>query len=253
MKERYTHIGRSVAVGLAAIVMNVSCTFVSDKSTVSEYSQPLVLTQSQRATQIQSIQMYPKLSVTAPPEYFEQAKKNLEEILRFFIGDFGPPPLADIGEIRIKFDYKVLSNLEVRLPKDGSREVMLDPIFLNFHDYFIAHEYFHAFYQSDTMLDSCSITFLEGWATYAQYRYKNRNKTNQEIGDKLKADFGIQETTIKRIENGSNIRYHGRLHEEQKDYIAAALILFKKPHNQNVSSYRARLEGVNTKSCDIPN
>ena len=240
MKERYTHIGRSVAVGLAALVMNISAVFGDHKWTVSD-TQPLVLAQSSRATQIQSIQMYPKLSVTAPPEHFEQAKKTLDSVMNYLIQDFGPAP-AEIGNLTVIFKDVIGGDLHITQYPNGSRSTTVDPIYLREDQaHTITHEVFHGLYQTDRMLDSLPLAELEKWATYAEYRYKYHGQDNLQIAQKLKEDFDMSTPEKRNMAASRELRDGISGSERQIISAALALQLFEKPHQQNYVTYRNML------------
>ena len=163
----------------------------------------------------------------------------IRELVKFLITDFGPP-INSFGKLSIRVESTPGQHAFVEYYRNGDRIVVIDPLdFLSSEQHFIVHELFHALYQSEGMLALLSDADAEGWATYAQLRYKYKLIVDNEgIADAIRRENRLSRKTEERLRHleaplitlDSKTRYDA--------YIVNALELFDLNHQSVRDEYR---------------
>ena len=131
------------------------------------------------------------------------------------------------------------------------KKVFLDRFnFIESQQHFIAHELFHVYYQTSAMVDKMYLSEIEGWATYAQFKFEHPNKTNAQIYDYLIQKFFLTQRDFELYKPASNDLAAYSNDEKVKAYVVNSLRLFSSPHNQVLKQYKKLTKSVGTNNKD---
>lgn len=164
----------------------------------------------------------------------DYVKKQISYVFYFLISDFGRP-LIPANKVEVRVYRGGSGNAFMERQKGGRRVIKIDPInFSEFHKMYIVHEFFHAFYQSDSFIDGKKIKEIEGWAVYAQLRYRFLEKSNKELFTYIDKEYGISdEDYLKLSEKGPWKSFPPDV--QQLIYYNSAKHSFSYSHKENLS------------------
>ena len=209
-----------------------------DNKTKKKYFKPKIQENSYRDMDLDY--MF-KMSIVKNHTSIENYEKIFYNLFKFLINTFGSPIILK-HPINIEFrDNISLSNHAItKVGPDNNRRIIMSTHNL-FEDqrHFIIHELFHSFYQTSSMLKMAE-HIVEGWATYAQYKYKYYGKSNSEIRLILKKRYSISKNDINSFSSTSwsTLPQNKRI----KAYIVSSLKLFSNEHMNNYIRYRSMLK-----------
>lgn len=151
------------------------------------------------------------------------------ESLNFLFANFGNPVFFK-GLVELNVEVNPNRHAVMRLSEGGKRVIHLD--LFNFANpiaqQYLVHELFHAFYQSDVWLRDGAESDIEGWASYAQYRFLHRDLPggNKAILEKLIADFPGAAVMAETIKSGKQPLESLSPSNQTLAYVGLALPIF---------------------------
>jgi len=164
-------------------------------------------------------------------------KLLIDILLDFLINTFGSPPLIET-DVQLIFGNFPEHHASVQIGKGEIRKIKIDTMNLfESNNHFIIHELFHSYYQTDEIFNH-NEEIYEGWATYAQYKFKYQSLSNEEIRNiflrGLKMNLkDLEEYDFKNVP-WEALPYPQRM----KNYLISSIKLFSRPHYVNYISYR---------------
>jgi len=176
----------------------------------------------------------------------ENYEKIFYNLFKFLINTFGSPIILknlihiDFRE-NISFSNHAITEVD---PNNNRRIIMSTQNLFEDQRHFIIHELFHSFYQTSSMLKMPEHV-VEGWATYAQYKYKYYGYSNNDIKSLLIEKYSISQNDIKTYSS----KPWSTLPQNQKikAYIVSSLKLFSNDHMVNYIRYRSLLNHLQIK------
>jgi hypothetical protein len=119
----------------------------------------------------------------------------IKECLQFLVLEFGPPKYSDHVVLVVTSDPA--SHGKMIWEGNTSRKIIIKDFNLFASElHILVHELFHAFYQSNNFIKANPDFIKEGLAVYAEYKYKFKNKNNEEILNILKYRLRAFEANI---------------------------------------------------------
>ena len=178
-----------------------------------------------------------------------QVASIVENAARWLVDEFGPPPnMANL--VTIEVGSKGTKHAVMRF-KGDKRSIFLDILnFFEGQEHYVIHEMFHAYYQTNEFFKH-PISTTEGWAAYAQYRYKFQNLSNAALVNRALSDVGVSLHACadynRQIQAGVDPDTLWRRNigtNSELAYVYAACPLFARDHGTNAASYRLRYRVV---------
>ena len=111
----------------------------------------------------------------------------LQDCLSFLVREFGTPVYRGRVLLVITDDPSDNAYIIWRESDDLERQITLNHynVMKPMWHHYLAHELFHAFYQSGNFLKISPDSIIEGLAIYAQYKYQNQEMSNDQIREKI--------------------------------------------------------------------
>lgn len=210
-----------------------------------------VQTASEKNHAVREVMDRIKFNITDEKIQVQTASNIFQSVIVFLMENFGQP-FYNREPIIVNIGHSLESEAQVRISNGRKRDVYLNSVNVVFETerMYIAHELFHALYQSDRWLRTGSQADIEGWATYAQYLYRYPKLSNQEIADTLRKDFpAIERPTVS--DGRAEVVPWQVLPPAQRieNYIRSAYALLRSDRYSNYLKYRETI----LRLMDTPN
>jgi len=155
----------------------------------------------------------------------------LTDCLTFLVGEFGPPIYQ--GRVILDITDDPADNAFIIWDEsdDVERKITLNHynVMKPIWHHYLVHELFHAFYQSYGFLKVNPDSIIEGLAIYAQYKYQNREMTNDQIKDKIHEDTDGLRTYYTRQGFDFDLPFQSYGEGERRyAYLVSGLVFFKQ-------------------------
>ncbi|MBL7056509.1 hypothetical protein ISS07_06350 [Candidatus Woesearchaeota archaeon] len=220
-----------------ALVLGFSSESLAANNKVSDLGD-LVNNHEHQSTDHSLSLLMQKTEFIGKEKYTERAKEILEDSIKFLMSEFGTTPL-NTGNVRINVSDSAHGEVNLIPYSDGSRTMLVSPIYLaEGQEHYFVHEIFHGYFQSDHMMRTMSDLDIERWATYAQYRYKYKSFSNDEIAQRISSDYAVALGDVEKLTAKKSIDRNLPKREIRKIYIAGALTLFSRSHHENFTRYQ---------------
>lgn len=173
-----------------------------------------------------------KIINDSPSTKNSDIRQTLLEGLTFLLNDFGQPA-QPLPKVIVHVTRNLRNHASVRWKAAGPRTLYTDPFnFYQTERHFIVHELFHAFYQSNAALDHAQ-DIVEGWATYAQLRFRFSGKDNSVILGKIADIAGMSLQDLRDIHFSGGPWGTLPAAERLIAYMQSALPYLMRPHEEN--------------------